>query len=264
MHPTASVEEASDDDEDQNSLFGSDSTSSSITKGLDEDSHRTGSISKPPIPGLYFDPHTLLAQDECTRIIQYLETTYFPTNKPTVNQVMLFGGSNGLPPFFHSILDELARLLRHEIPRETYDLLFPSKQLKSRQIIINKYLCGEGITPHVDLLKRFDDGIIGLSLGSGTVMSFEKEDSISEMNVLEGSETGDQADAGDRWDLYLPPGSVIVLSKEARYQWTHGIEKRTHDYVDIPLKGILKLKRGTRWSITFRWLLPDAHIVGSD
>ena len=38
-----------------------------------------------------------------------------------------------------------------------------------------------------------------------------------------------------RWDLYLPERSIIVLSREARYDWSHGIDKKKRDYVSLPV-----------------------------
>jgi hypothetical protein len=76
--------------------------------------------------------------------------------------------------FLNSLLEELAGILRPHIPLSTYNLLFPSGSYQSRQAILNRYEPGEGITPHVDLLKRFGDGIIGVSLGAGCVMDFQR------------------------------------------------------------------------------------------
>ena len=83
-----------------------------------------------------------------------------------------------------------------------------------------------------------------------------------------------------RHDLFLPEGSALVLSKDARYRWTHGIEKKTRDLVErIPSnangRGISKdyldiqergewIERGTRISVTFRWMLEGADVVGAD
>jgi hypothetical protein len=66
--------------------------------------------------------------------------------------------------------------------------------------------------------------------------------------------------------LFLPERSLIVLSGDARYNWTHGIEKRTADVVvDLESRpGYRVVERGVRLSITFRWLLPGADIVGQE
>ena len=138
----------------------------------------------------------------------------------------------------------------------------------ARQAIINLYKPGEGISPHVDLLGRYADGIIGVSLGSGCVMHFDK--------VLRDDQ---EAEENTRWDVYLPERSIIVLSKEARYDWTHGIEKKTGDPVESSAsegdnssprvvgasqRPWTRVERRVRLSVTFRWLLPGADVVGDD
>lgn len=165
---------------------------------------------------------------------------------------------------------------------------------QARQVILNLYTPGEGISPHVDLLKRFGDGIIGVSLGSGCVMRFAKASSsavgvdgpartstldesahpseaLSTSQIVEGED-------GSIYDLYLPERSVLVLSSDARYKWTHGIERRKSDFVTqsascshaSPTSTTSTgssghwIDRGVRLSVTFRWLLPGADIVGVD
>lgn len=106
----------------------------------------------------------------------------------------------------------------------------------------------------MDLLGRYGDGIIGVSLNSGTVMSF--------LRVLDEKGEGKGKQEGREERVYLPAGSVIVLTGEARYEWTHGIAKRTVDVVE-GLGGVIEeIERGERISITFRWLLPGADVVG--
>ncbi|KAI6034919.1 hypothetical protein F5J12DRAFT_710698 [Pisolithus orientalis] len=211
----------------------------------------------PPIPGLFFPPVFLPRELEDEIATQCMHLYFEGRN---VNQVMLFGRTTsdasgdaddkdtrmgkGLPPFLISLLHYLSNVLRHSIPDALYAVLFPPRGAPSRarQAIVNLYHPGEGITPHVDLLNRFDDGIIGVSLRSGCVMTFERA----------------------RWDLHLPERSILVLSKDARYGWTHGIPGRTHDLVESEEKEQEPrlVRRGTRLSITFRWLLPGADIVG--
>lgn len=199
------------------------------------------------IPGLYFTPSLLLPVDLSSRLYQFCFSSYF--SHSDVNQVMLFERappiSTGLPLEFHALLDSIESLLRDILPKEVHELLFPSTPTKARQAIVNMYDPGEGITPHIDLLGRFGDGIIGVSLGSGCVMSFA---SPSSSMVHE---------------MYLPSRSVLVLCGEARYQWTHGIEEKMTDFVDSNEGGEAAwIERGRRISVTFRWLLPGAEIVG--
>ncbi|PRQ26351.1 putative tRNA (carboxymethyluridine(34)-5-O)-methyltransferase [Rosa chinensis] len=102
---------------------------------------------------------------------------------------------------------------------------FPS-ELLSRvplfdQLILNSYQPGEGICAHVDLL-RFEDGIAILSLESSCVMHF---------SPVEGTSGGFLVDQGKdpvttKIPVYLTPGSLILLSGEARYQWKHEINRK--------------------------------------
>ena len=99
------------------------------------------------------------------------------------------------------------------------DEVFP----EANQIIINHYLPGQGISPHIDN-KKFGDKIVSVSLGSGCYMEF-----------------------GDGSQQYLHPRSCLTLEGDARWKTTHCIASRKRDKVDgkwIP--------RGERISLTFR------------
>jgi hypothetical protein len=203
----------------------------------------------PPVPGLHYDLDNLRIPFELgTALLDSIkEHEYFRNGS---NQVMLFGRassrSGGLPSFLNTLLKELAGILRPHVPPSTYNLLFPNVSSQSRQAILNRYEPGEGITPHVDLLKRFGDGIIGVSLGAGCAMDFK------------------EVEGDAHWSIWLPPLSVIVLEGDARYRWTHGIEHVRKDWVSK--RGSNDegewIDRGIRTSITLRWFLPGADIVG--
>ncbi|KAJ3517600.1 hypothetical protein NLJ89_g405 [Agrocybe chaxingu] len=226
----------------------------------------------PPIPGLFFDPTIILPQDLAESVMEFCTKTYF--KYPGCNQAMLFGRliptpntTSGLPNILLELLETLSVLLKSAIPSDTYSILFPEKPMMARQAIINLYQPGEGITPHVDLLGRYGDGIIGVSFNSGSVMRFDKVD------PTESAADSENSKHHTRMDLYLPERSIVVLSDEARYQWTHGIEKKTRDFVSlstvegesIDVPGLEKgtwIERGVRMSVTFRWLLPGADVVG--
>lgn len=224
----------------------------------------------PSIPGLYFDPSILLPDALADDLMWTCIRAFF--GEGTANQAMLFqrapspdapetpGSTSGLPPCLTDLISLLDDLLRPAVPPETHDLLFsPSPAShngppRARQAIINLYWPGEGISPHVDLLDRYGDGIIGVSLGSGCTMQFSK------------ASPGLDAEprASNACALYLPKGSVLVLTEDARYHWTHGIEKRFDDLVEeFPGSAhSAVLERDVRLSITFRWLLPGADVVG--
>lgn len=221
----------------------------------------------PPIPGL-FVPSIRLPLELANDIVQQCMDLYFDGRD--INQIMLFGRAsecgenmgNGLPTFLITLLHWLAELLRDHLPEKVHEMLFPPNDAprRARQAILNLYHPGEGISPHVDLLKRFDDGIIGVSFGSGCVMSFERVKSQEEEPLEETRPLNT-----DHWDLYLEERSILVLSEDARYDWTHGIDGKLKDFVSGGVDGQGEpewIERGTRLSITFRWLLPGADIVG--
>lgn len=99
--------------------------------------------------------------------------------------------------------------------------------LNADQLIVNEYLVGQGISDHIDCEPCFGENIISISLGSTCVMNFK--------NGIEKEE------------LFLEQGSLLLLSGDARYKWTHGIPARQKDKVN----GIL-IPRKKRISLTFR------------
>ena len=99
------------------------------------------------------------------------------------------------------------------------------------QLTINRYLPGQGIPPHIDTHSVFEDSILSLSLGSACIMDFKCEN--------------------DKATVLLPPRSLLIMSGEARYAWSHGICPRHSDIVETT-NGITTQGRGTRVSFTFR------------
>lgn len=67
-----------------------------------------------------------------------------------------------------------------------------------------------------------------------------------------------------RHGVFLPERSVIAFTGEARYAWKHGIERRVADYVGFGDGEDSWVDRGTRLSVTFRWMLPGADVVGGE
>ena len=103
----------------------------------------------------------------------------------------------------------------------------------AEQMIANEYLPGQGISAHVDCVPCFSDRIASLSLLSHCEMVFRK------------------AKTGEKLSAILEPRSLLILSGEARYEWTHEIPARKSDEVD----GV-KTPRTRRVSLTFRTVTP--------
>ncbi|GAC94563.1 hypothetical protein PHSY_002136 [Pseudozyma hubeiensis SY62] len=162
------------------------------------------------------------------------------------------GDCAGLPAWAVELILKLRTVLElqpeEDLPRRVKEMLFPDDQVRSRQLILNLYNGAEGLASHVDLVNRFADGILLCSFGphgTGTVMDFSHKLHPSQ-------------------HLFLPSGSVLVLSGEARYGWEHGITARGYDVVrtaEDPQRTEV-LRRSIRLSITIRTMLPGADIVG--
>ncbi|KAM0886612.1 hypothetical protein ACQ4PT_029599 [Festuca glaucescens] len=103
----------------------------------------------------------------------------------------------------------------------------------------------QGICAHVDLM-RFDDGIAIVSLESACVMSFSQEcGAYDTQNTQKHGES--------EWTnvpVYLNPGSLVVLSGDARYHWKHEINRKP----GAQLWNGRELEQHRRTSVTLRKL----------
>jgi alkylated DNA repair dioxygenase AlkB len=91
------------------------------------------------------------------------------------------------------------------------------------QLIINEYTPGQGIAPHIDNIKLFDDTIVSISLGSTYPMEFAYKDKV--------------------YTQILKQKSLVALTSDARYKYKHSISARKYDSCVL---------RGIRISLTFR------------
>lgn len=110
---------------------------------------------------------------------------------------------------------------------------FVSKPIN--QAFINEYVHHQGIGPHIDNIDNFGPEILSLSLNASTVIVFAK--------------------ANEKRYIFVPPGSLLIMSGEARYQWTHEIPYSKIIRWNEPASHIFKRpKNYRRISITFRSL----------
>ncbi|MCZ7579750.1 MAG: alpha-ketoglutarate-dependent dioxygenase AlkB [Fimbriimonadaceae bacterium] len=100
------------------------------------------------------------------------------------------------------------------------------------QVIVNEYMPGQGIAAHVDCEPCFGSVIASLSLCAPVPMVFgsRRTHEVAEVD--------------------LPPRSLLVLSGEGRYEWTHAILARKTDAIDGESR-----ERARRVSLTFRTVI---------
>ncbi len=123
-------------------------------------------------------------------------------------------------------LAQLSNMVREAASGEAKQLLDPHRPFQ--QAIINEYLPGQGIAPHIDR-DCFGAVVATVSLGSAVNMDFCCDST------------------GDKYQQRLAQRSLVVLYGDARFKWRHGIAKRHSDTWNGQ-----KTKRQRRVSITFR------------
>lgn len=103
----------------------------------------------------------------------------------------------------------------------------------ANQVLVSEYEPGQGIGGHIDKEACFMDTIVILSLNSSCVMDLT-----------------DKYDKTKKVPIWLAPGSLVVLSKDAKNKWLHGIPARKSDMWDGR-----KYARQRRVSLSFRRLV---------
>jgi alkylated DNA repair dioxygenase AlkB len=104
------------------------------------------------------------------------------------------------------------------------------------QLVVNEYQPGNGFFDHIDQ-SVFGDIVTSISLGSTCVIRFTRSEPDRSTELL------------------LEPGSLLVLSGEARWHWKHGIPARASDRWNDR-----EYARSRRVSLTFR-AVPDDSIA---
>ncbi|CAH0385937.1 unnamed protein product [Bemisia tabaci] len=103
------------------------------------------------------------------------------------------------------------------------------------QLTVNKYEPGQGIPPHIDTHSAFNDPILSLSLNASIVMEWRNSER-------------------QHFSVLLPRRSLLIMSSESRYAWTHGITPRKTDILKNHEGNLTVCAREVRVSFTFRQL----------
>lgn len=96
-----------------------------------------------------------------------------------------------------------------------------------------------GIPVHCDTHSAFLEPIVALSLGSDIVMEWHRP--------------GDTDTKPKHVSVLVPRRSILIMTGESRYGWSHGITPRKIDVVHNESGHLTTMKRNTRVSFTFRW-----------
>ena len=136
--------------------------------------------------------------------IIYKTTNAFYKNKETIY-------NNNFPPILEVLLDKLYN---------KFNIHFNSIQ-------INEYLQGQGIKDHIDDLS-FDNNIIILNLLSNVTFIFKEYDIIDLDGMLIRSHKYKYIEK-----INLNERSILKISDDYRYKYTHGIEHINKQRISI-------------------------------
>jgi alkylated DNA repair dioxygenase AlkB len=119
-----------------------------------------------------------------------------------------------LPEWTQNLQNRILHLIKDLIPYQNFD-----------QLIINEYKRSQGISPHIDCVPCFIDGIVTVTIGCSGIMTFSNKFT------------------GIKHDVKLEKRSFALLTKDARFIWTHEIDKaKNHNFTSTD----------PRISLTFR------------
>ncbi|XP_044951305.1 alkylated DNA repair protein ALKBH8 homolog [Hordeum vulgare subsp. vulgare] len=249
VHSRAALREAFGDSSDSESDAPRGAASTPPVHGEDRERWRWTAVAG--VRGLWLCA-AFLSPDEQSRLLAAIQREEWFSDAH--NQAMRFGD---LPPW----AVELSALVREAICVGSVDdasvgtgwmnededaCPLPSDLLWREplfdQLIANTYKPGEGICAHVDLM-RFDDGIVIVSLESACVMRFSREGAVCDTQKPGESECTNVS-------VYLNPGSLVVMSGDARYHWKHEINRKP----GAQLWNGRELEQQRRTSVTLRKL----------
>ncbi|KAJ3681382.1 hypothetical protein LUZ60_015871 [Juncus effusus] len=228
--------------DDDNELSQSSPLSISNSLLLDSESDGRKWVSVKGINGLWLCSNFLSSENQASLLYAILQEGWFSDEH---NQAMRFGDLPKWALELSSLIREAVCAPDMKVDEHLQEGPLPSDLLWREplfdQLIANVYKPGEGICSHVDLL-RFEDGIAIISLESSCVMQFtltKEEEQEIEKKALSKSVP-----------VFLNPGSLVLMSGEARYLWKHGINRESNSQV----WGGQEIEQKRRTSVTLRKL----------
>uniref|UniRef100_A0A069DPT5 Putative alkylated dna repair protein n=1 Tax=Panstrongylus megistus TaxID=65343 RepID=A0A069DPT5_9HEMI len=211
-------------------------------------------ISQAP-PTIYYIPNFITENEE-----EYIINKVNNAPKPKWTQLrnrrlQNWGGS---PQPSGMIVEDIPQWLQIFLNKVNDLQLYDKGNLKANHVLINEYLPGQGIMPHVDG-PLFYPTILTVTCGSHTILNFQKQ-------LKNDEEIG--LDESSKMSLLLERRSVVAVMDSMYTGYLHSIEERNEDKLDNIVLNINKtkfsigdvLKRDTRISLTIRHVLKTSKI----
>lgn len=179
------------------------------------------------VPGLTVIPDFVSPEEEVTLLAELDQCEWTKLSKRCVQQYgCAFDYATRLVGAHGYDVPECMAMVAHRL----HSHISGFSELVPDQITANQYPPGSGIGRHIDTHSAFGPCIASLSLQGHVVMVLVNE-----------------LDTELKKAVLLPPRSLLVLEKDARYAWSHWIPFRTYDIVQGK-----QLDRTQRTSLTFR------------
>jgi len=198
-------------------------------------------------PSILYIPSFISEEDE-----QYLMDKVYSAPKPKWTQLAARRLQNwgGLPHPRGMIAEDLPKWLTKAV--EDVGRLDLFKGRVPNHVLVNEYLPGQGIDPHLDG-SLFYPTITTISLSSHTVLNFYAPVTDTASNIPNYSQRL-------KFSLVLQPRSLLILQDECYSSLLHGIDSVDTDTVgpgclNVEAAGVevgQKLERGKRVSLTIR------------
>jgi alkylated DNA repair dioxygenase AlkB len=176
----------------------------------------------PGIPGFHLQPDYLMAEEE-QQLIRHVDAQPWQSDfRRRIQQYGLgYSSESGQAPIWLRDFPPWLAPLAERISGDALDR-------PAENCVINEYIPPLGIAPHRDY-AAFGPVVACVSLGSDIVMDFI------------------QPEEKHKVALHVPARSFWIISRQARWQWLHGIAPRLTDVIACERR-----PRARRISITFR------------
>ncbi|XP_040151596.1 alpha-ketoglutarate-dependent dioxygenase alkB homolog 6 [Anopheles arabiensis] len=202
-------------------------------------------------PSIYYLPDFITKEEECA-IMQAVDKTPRPRWTQLSNRRLINYG--GVPHPKGMIAEDIPVWLHHYVERIN-QLNVYSEGIKANHVLVNEYLPGQGIMPHLDG-PLFFPTITTISCGSHTVLEYYEQTEDASGQSGSGSLVRQH-----KTSILLEPRSLLVVKDDMYHKYLHSIAEREEDTIDARVANLSLvsnahagdvLRRDKRISLTIR------------
>eukprot|EP00835_Amoeboradix_gromovi_P004085 NODE_299_length_11430_cov_0.261054.p6 type:complete len:237 gc:universal NODE_299_length_11430_cov_0.261054:1377-2087(+) len=181
-------------------------------------------VRKLPIPGLFYIPNfitkeeeknvvSILDANEWQKVIRRRQQFWGVKYYHTTHNISTIQPVESCESLDMRKFSWLLEKITDDTFRDLHDIFIDESP---NQILVNEYVENFGISTHFDDSSAFGKCIVTLSLISPILMTFRKP--LHPTNHC--------TTLSDEFQLVLEPRSCLIMTKESRYNWRHGITRR--------------------------------------